>query len=78
MNKNIFIVIGIIIVLLAAYFLLGSRNADDTLPTPLESPIGENREAPDTLADINKALEDAEIENLDDAFQGIDADIKSL
>lgn len=80
MNKKIVIVIGIIIVIIAVYFLIGSQSADEAPPQSLETPIGqgETAEPPDTTADINAALDTTAVDDLDDAFQGIDADINSL
>lgn len=80
MNKKIVIVIGIIIVIIAIYFLIGSQSADQIPPSSLETPIGqgETAEPPDTTADINAAFDTTAVEDLDNAFQEIDADINGL
>jgi len=80
-NKNLYIIIGVVILLIIVFgvWMWQSGTPTANAPTTTETPPGGIlAQTPDTTGAINEDLKGIDLGNLDSDFQSIDSDLKSL
>lgn len=74
MKKTIIIILALAFVILIAWYWWSSQAGNDRVPLPQAGVILPD----DTTGAISEALQDINLEGLENDFQGIDRDLQSL